>query len=133
LFLDDPIRVKNKSYFSTKAVCMEDCVFCSILSGKIPSKKLYEDDVIAVIEDIHPAAAKHFLIITKAHYSYLSDMNAFDAQSLGIVLRRIPEIVKKLGITNGYRLIINQGEDAGQTVKHIHIHILGGEKLGELN
>ena len=109
---------------------MEDCVFCKILARKIPAAKLYEDELFIVIRDIAPRAQTHCLAIPKRHYGLLADMTAEDAEDLGEIFARIPVMVRNtLGLKNGYRLIINQGDDAGQTVSHLHIHVLGGQKM----
>lgn len=108
---------------------MENCVFCKIRDGKIQSYKYYEDDDFFIIADLNPKAKKHYLAIPKVHYALLAQQTADDVKTLGKILNMIPKLSKELGIENGYRLIINQGEDGGQEVKHLHIHILGGEKL----
>ena len=108
---------------------MDDCIFCSIIQKKISANIIYEDRDLIVIEDINPIAKIHYLIIPTAHYATLSEMSAFNASTLGLIMKKIPEIASSLGITNGYRLVVNQGDDAGQTVKHFHIHLLGGQKM----
>lgn len=105
------------------------CVFCSIIKGEIPSIKMYEDDLMIIIKDIEPKAEKHYLAIPKKHYKLLSEMTEVDQADLGKCLKKIPELSHALGLDNGYRLIINQGDDAGQTVFHLHIHILGGQVM----
>ncbi len=106
-----------------------DCVFCKIMNGEIPSEKLYENDEMFIIRDIDPKAAKHYLMIPKRHYKYLSEMTIDDSAALARSLGKIPELSEKLGLQNGYRLVINQGDDAGQTVPHLHVHILAGQPL----
>ena len=108
---------------------MNDCIFCKIRDGVIPSPKLYEDDEVFVIRDIEPKAKCHYLMIPKRHFKLLSEMTKDDEAMLGRAFAKIAELAPKLGLENGYRLIINQGDDAGQTVFHLHIHILGGEVL----
>ncbi len=108
---------------------MKDCVFCSILEGKIPSQRYYEDERFIVIKDIEPKAKLHYLAIPKKHYKLLSEMNDSDRDDLGHIMSTISQIAPKLGLDGGYRLVINQGDDAGQTVFHLHIHILGGQKM----
>ena len=105
------------------------CVFCKIVAGEIPSTKMYEDDEMIVIKDIEPKANKHYLCIPKEHFALLSEMDEKRAETVKHGLSKIPALQKELGLENGYRLVINQGEDAGQTVHHLHIHILGGEIL----
>lgn len=107
----------------------KDCLFCKIIEGKIPSQKVYEDDKMLVFKDIEPKAKVHLLAIAKDHFKLLSDMDEKRAELLKHMLKKIPQIAEKAGCKNGYRLVINQGEDAGQTVFHLHIHILGGEYL----
>ncbi len=107
------------------------CIFCKIISGEIPSKKAYEDDDILAFYDINPQAPVHILVIPKEH---IPSVDAIDSQNSAIVAKifeKIPEIAKTAGITNGYRVISNCGEDACQTVKHLHFHILGGKPLSE--
>lgn len=107
----------------------DDCVFCKILKGEIPSSKVYEDDKMLVFKDIEPKAKVHLLAIPKDHFKLLSELNAERSAILSHMLSVIPEIAEENGCKNGYRLVINQGDDAGQTVFHLHIHILGGENL----
>ena len=109
----------------------DKCIFCKIIDGVIPAKVLYEDESLIVIEDIDPKAKVHCLAIPKKHYAYLADMSVSDAEELGKIMAVLPAVAKdNLGLTNGYRLIINQGADAGQTVFHLHIHIVGGQEMG---
>lgn len=105
------------------------CVFCKIVAGEIPSTKLYEDDEMLIIRDIEPKAKIHLLCMPKEHFSYLSQADGRRAALLGRMLQKIGELKEELGIQDGYRLVINQGEKAGQTVPHLHIHILGGVPL----
>ena len=108
---------------------MNDCIFCKIDKGEIPSKKLYENENFYIIRDIEPKAKNHYLCILKSHFKYLSEMDPSGKKMLLNALETIPTLAKELGLTNGYRLIINQGDDAGQTVPHLHIHILGGQTM----
>ena len=108
---------------------MNDCIFCKIRDGIIPSPKLYEDDEVFVIRDIEPKAKCHYLMIPKKHFKLLSDMSVEDEAMLGRAFKKIADLAPSLGLSNGYRIIINQGDDGGQTVFHLHIHVLGGEKL----
>lgn len=105
------------------------CIFCRIIKGEIPSSKVYEDDKMYVFKDIEPKAKVHLLAVPKTHFKLLSEMGESEAETLKYMLTKIPDIAKNNGCEGGYRLIINQGDDAGQTVFHLHIHILGGEKL----
>ncbi len=109
---------------------MADCLFCNIIEGSIPSTKVYEDDVCYAFDDIAPEAPVHTLIVPKKHYTSLGD--AVPAELLGELLARVPKIAEIKGISeSGYRTVVNTGADAGQTVFHLHIHVLGGKKLGE--
>ena len=108
---------------------MSDCLFCKIRDGIIPSQKLYEDDLMFIIKDIAPAAKLHYLAIPKVHYKLLKEMTQQDAINLGKCFFKIAKLSDVLGLANGFRVVINQGEDGDQTVFHLHIHILGGEKL----
>lgn len=108
---------------------MENCIFCKIVKGEIPSTKVYEDEEIVIFKDIEPKAKIHLLCVPKQHFAYLSEMDDARAALLGRTLKKIAELRDDLGLAEGYRLVVNQGESAGQTVRHLHIHILGGEKL----
>lgn len=108
---------------------MNDCIFCSIINKKISANIIYEDRDLIVIQDIKPIAKYHYLVIPTAHYATLAEMTVFNANSLGLIMKKIPEIVESLGIKDGYRLVINQGADAGQTVQHFHIHLIAGQKM----
>lgn len=110
---------------------MENCIFCKIIAGEIPSPRLYEDDKMIVIRDIEPKAKLHYLCIPKTHFALLSEMDAAQAETLQYCFEKIAKLETELGLKEGYRVIINQGENGGQTVRHLHIHLLGGEKLGD--
>ena len=108
---------------------MADCVFCKIISGEIPSKKVYEDDRVIAIYDLSPQAPVHVLFIPKEH---ICCANAITEENSGVVAHifsKIPVVAKELGLENGYRVVNNCGEDGGQTVMHLHFHLLGGRKL----
>lgn len=107
----------------------KNCIFCKIISGEIPSQKVYEDDKMLVFKDVSPKARVHLLAIAKDHFKLLSDMDELRAETVKYMLKKIPRIASENGCENGFRLVVNQGEDAGQTVFHLHIHILGGETL----
>ncbi len=105
-----------------------DCVFCKISAGEIPSRKIYEDELCLAFYDVAPAAPVHALVIPKEHIP--SVLEAQDAGLLGRLLSVARDVAKLTGIDeNGFRLVINTGEDGGQTVPHLHIHILGGRSL----
>ena len=110
---------------------MENCIFCKIVAGVIPSPRLYEDDKMIVIRDIEPKAKLHYLCIPKTHFALLSEMDAEKTEIVKHCFSVIPTLEKTLGLEDGYRVIINQGENGGQTVHHLHIHLLGGEKLAD--
>jgi histidine triad (HIT) family protein len=110
---------------------MENCIFCKIIAGEIPSPRLYEDDKMIVIRDIEPKAKCHYLCIPKTHFALLNEMDEAKAEIVKHCFTVIPTLEKELGLEGGYRVIINQGADGGQTVPHLHIHLLGGEPLGD--
>lgn len=107
----------------------DDCLFCKIIRGEIPSAKVYEDDKMLVFKDIEPKAKVHLLAVPKDHFKLLSEMDEKRAELVKYMMEKIPQIAAENGCENGYRLVVNQGEDAGQTVFHLHIHILGGQTL----
>lgn len=109
---------------------MEDCLFCKFANGEIPVNKVFENEDFVIIRDINPQAKNHFLAIPKKHFKYLAEMTEEDGELVGRILKTIPALEDLLELKNGYRLIINQGDDAGQTVPHLHIHILSGQKMG---
>jgi len=109
-----------------------DCVFCKIINKEIPSTVVYEDDKILAFKDINPMAPVHVLIVPKIHVQSLNELDNVSLEYINYAFSKISEIAEILGIDkSGYRTIINTGSDAGQTVKHVHIHILGGTKLPE--
>ena len=107
-----------------------DCLFCKIIKGEIPSEKMYEDEDMVIIKDIEPKAKRHYLMIPKKHFKLLSEMTEEDCDVLGRCLKKVSGLKEELGLEGGYRLGIHQGEDAGQTVFHLHVHILTGQKMG---
>ena len=110
---------------------MSDCLFCKIAAGEIPSTCLYEDENVFAFRDINPQAPVHFLVIPKMHIGSMDEINAENAAAASRCLEVIGDIAKKEGLENGYRVISNCGPDAGQTVHHLHFHVLGGTKMGE--
>ena len=108
---------------------MENCLFCKIVNGVIPSTKVYEDETVLAFRDIAPMAPTHILVIPKAHISGMSEVNAENAALAGHCLAVAAQVAKAEGLENGYRIVSNCGDDAGQTVHHLHFHILGGRKL----
>ena len=112
---------------------MNDCIFCRILAGEIPSKKLYEDEQCLAFYDIQPLAPQHFLVILKAHIASAAELGEEQAALVGHIFAVIAKLTKELGFADGFRVVTNSGEDAGQTVKHLHFHVLGGKTLGSFN
>ena len=110
---------------------MNDCIFCKIANGIIPSTKCYEDDNMVIIKDINPQAKKHYLLIPKDHYANIIEMTDEQSIILGKCLKKLSTLVDELGLQDGFRLVSNKGENGCQSVGHLHIHILGGEKLSD--
>ena len=106
-----------------------DCLFCKIAAGEIPSNKIYEDDKILAFYDIDPQAPVHFLVIPKQHIACVNELDAENSEIVAYIFAKIPELVKKIGLKGGYRIVNNCGEDAGQTVMHLHFHVLAGRQL----
>lgn len=106
------------------------CLFCEIIEGNIPSTKVYEDDMILAFKDINPVAPVHIIVVPKEHMESANDVNENNSKYVAHIFEKMPEIAKSQGIES-YRIINNCGEDAGQTVKHLHFHLIGGVKLGE--
>lgn len=106
-----------------------DCLFCKIINGEIPSTKVFENDSVLAFKDINPNAPVHVLVIPKTHIDSIDCVNADNVDVVSKVISAIPEVASLCGLENGYRVITNVGEDGGQSVKHLHFHILGGEKL----
>ena len=106
-----------------------DCLFCKIINGDIPSEKVYENDFVLAFKDINPNANVHVLVIPKTHIDSVDCVNSENIEAVSKVLEAIPAVADICGLKNGYRVITNVGEDGGQTVKHLHFHVLGGEKL----
>ncbi|MGN1130329.1 MAG: histidine triad nucleotide-binding protein, partial [Ruminococcus sp.] len=107
-----------------------DCIFCKIIAGEISSNKIYEDDRILAFHDIEPQAPTHAVIIPKEHIESANALNSDNAEIVAYIFSKIPEIAKTLGLEKGYRVVNNCGPDAGQTVFHIHFHLMGGDILG---
>ena len=108
-----------------------DCLFCKIVAGDIPSNKVYEDERILAFRDIDPQAPTHILVIPKTHIGGADEITAENADVVAHIFATIPQIAAKEGITD-YRVLTNNGADAGQTVRHLHFHILGGRVLGAM-
>ena len=104
------------------------CVFCKIAAGQIPSKKAYEDEQLLAFHDIHPWAPVHVLIIPKQHIATLADVGAEHQELMGRLMTLAPRLMRELGVTNGFRTIVNCGQDGGQEVYHLHMHVIGGPR-----
>ncbi len=108
---------------------MENCLFCRIVAGEIPSTKVYEDEKILAFRDIAPQAPVHILVIPKAHIDSVNGITGENSDVVSHIFEVIPQIAKAEGLAGGYRIVSNCGSDAGQTVPHLHFHILGGKML----
>ncbi|MEG1509036.1 MAG: histidine triad nucleotide-binding protein [Clostridia bacterium] len=110
---------------------MNDCIFCKIIKGEIPSSKVYEDEDMLIIKDIAPQAKIHLLLLPKQHFANIIDMTEQQAQIMAKCIKKLGTLTQQLGLQEGFRLVSNKGAYACQSVEHLHIHILGGEKLQE--
>ena len=108
---------------------MSDCLFCKIIKGEIPSTKVYEDDLCYAFRDIAPMAPTHILVIPKTHIPSVNGITNENSSVVAHIFEVIPQIAQAEGLVNGYRVVSNCGEHAGQTVPHLHFHILGGQQL----
>ena len=108
---------------------MSDCLFCKIVKGDIPSTKVYEDELVLAFRDIAPQAPAHILVIPKTHIGSVAEITGDNSAVVAHIFEVIPTIAAAEGLTGGYRVVSNCGDDAGQTVHHLHFHILGGKKL----
>ena len=108
---------------------MENCLFCKIVAGDIPSTKVYEDELVLAFRDIAPQAPTHILVVPKAHIAGCNAITEENAAVVAHIFTVIPRIAAEEGLENGYRVVSNCGSDAGQTVFHLHFHILGGKQL----
>ncbi len=112
---------------------MENCLFCKIIAGDIPSTKVFEDENCYAFKDINPQAPVHILVIPKKHFASMDEITKENSICVAKIFEVIPQIAKSAGLANGYRVVSNCGDDACQTVKHLHFHILGGKQLaGEM-
>ncbi|MBL8351588.1 MAG: histidine triad nucleotide-binding protein [Burkholderiaceae bacterium] len=105
-----------------------NCIFCKIVAGQIPAKKVHEDDEILVFHDIHPWAPVHILVIPKIHIATMADVGPEHAPLLGRMMAITPRLMKELGVTNGFRHVVNTGRDGMQEVMHLHLHVMGGPR-----
>ncbi len=108
---------------------MEDCLFCKIAAGEIPSKTLYEDDAVRAFYDINPQTPVHFLVVPKVHIPSVSGIGAENSAVVAHIFEVIARLAKELKLENGYRVVSNCGPDADQTVLHLHFHVMGGRKM----
>lgn len=110
---------------------MEDCLFCKIIKGEIPSTKVYEDEHVYAFRDIEPQAPHHIVIVPKVHIKGANDINAENSERIAKIFEAVSKIAKELGIDeDGYRVVNNCGQNGGQTVGHIHFHLMGGRQFG---
>ena len=105
------------------------CIFCKIIAGEIPSTKVYEDETVYAFRDINPQAPTHILVIPKEHFASVNEVTGENSSVGAHIFEVIPQIAAAEGLENGYRVVSNCGPDAGQTVNHLHFHILGGQEL----
>ena len=111
---------------------MENCLFCKIIAGDIPSAKVYEDEMVYAFRDINPQAPTHVLVVPKTHVADVADTDSLDDAALAACIRACKKVAALEGLTErGFRVVSNCGEDACQSVKHIHFHLLGGKKLAD--
>ena len=124
-------RESNASSYHRGMGSNDKCLFCRIANGEITARKVYEDDDVFAFEDINPQAPTHVLIIPRKHIPSLDDLGDGDAAVLGTTIARAADIARNLHLnSDGYRLVVNTGEASGQTVFHVHFHILGGRNMG---
>lgn len=112
---------------------MSDCLFCKIISGEIPSRKVYEDDRCYAFYDIAPMAPTHFLVVPKTHLASAAEVTEENAVVVGHIYAVIAKLAQEMGFADGYRVVTNVGELAGQTVHHLHFHVLSGRELGSFH
>ena len=110
---------------------MDDCIFCKIIAGEIPSQKVYEDGHVYAFRDINPQAPVHILIVPKEHIRSVADLGSENSHLAAKCLEAAAVIARDEGLEGGFRIISNSGSDSGQTVFHLHFHLLGGKTLGE--
>lgn len=105
-----------------------DCIFCRIVAGRIPARKVHEDDELLAFHDIHPWAPVHVLVIPKQHIATLADVSPEQEALLGRMLGLAPRLMRQVGVVNGFRTVVNTGPDGGQEVYHLHLHVMGGPR-----
>ncbi len=109
---------------------MDDCLFCKIVAGEVPSKKVYEDELCYAFHDVKPRAPVHFLVVPKQHLTSAAEVTEENQALVGHIFTVIARLAKEMDLKNGYRVVTNCGRDADQTVPHLHFHVLAGTKLG---
>ncbi len=112
---------------------MDDCIFCKIIKGEIPTTKVYEDELCFAFRDIEPLAPNHFLVVPKAHVASAAEVSGEMEAVVGHIYGVIAKLAGEMGFAQGFRVVTNCGADAGQTVQHLHFHVLSGKKLGSFN
>lgn len=108
---------------------MTECLFCRIVDGEIPANLVYRDERVVAFHDINPQAPVHVLVIPASHYATVTDLAAHDSELLADVVSKATALTGELGLDAGYRLVVNTGQDGGQTVDHVHVHLMGGRHL----
>ena len=108
---------------------MDDCLFCRIVRGEIPSRKIFEDDLIYAFHDIHPLAAVHFMLIPKQHVTSMAQLEAEHEAAMGRIMVMAPRLAHQEGATDGFRVIVNTGRVGRQEVMHLHVHVIGGKDM----
>lgn len=106
---------------------MENCIFCRIIRGEIPGRKLYEDEDVIAIHDIHPVAPVHFMLIPKEHIESLAHVGETHRDVMGKIMVLAPKLAREEGLADGFRTIVNTGRIGGQEVMHLHLHVIGGK------
>lgn len=112
---------------------MDDCIFCKIMNGEIPTTKVYEDDLCFAFQDITPLAPTHFLVIPRKHVASAAEIDGEMGAVVGHIYEVIAKLASEMGFAEGFRVVTNCGADAGQTVHHLHFHVLAGKQLGSFN
>lgn len=105
-----------------------NCIFCRIVAGQIPARKVHEDDELIAFHDIHPWAPVHVLIVPRVHIATMTDVTDAHQALMGRMMTLAPKLMRELGVTNGFRQVINTGDDGGQEVHHLHMHVMGGPR-----
>jgi histidine triad (HIT) family protein len=122
-----PVAPKTVSFLYTESAM--SCIFCKIIDGSIPSTAVYQDEQCYAFADLHPQAPVHLLVVPREHIASLDDSVEADRALLGHLLWAAAQIARSKGLAKGYRAVINTGEDSGQTVEHLHVHLLGGRQM----